>query len=222
MKIKEIIIEGPREDKIALNQGKKLIAAYQAKDSKFATPFSTANELVDYLSANTNPGYIQWVVTNYINDNELQLEDLPTVRDLLSEYDVKKKIKNLGLASDISAYKFAALRDALAAIRNTPHHVNKLMSTYYDTMKYQVEIGNGEWKFQSGDVNIYTPLTYEGSTALRKCAPNDISLCVTFLDDRSHYDEYSAIGTLDFVLTSELLRPKGRSSSHQQLILENG
>ena len=75
------------------------------------------------------------------------------------------------------------------------------MSTYYETMKYQVEIGNGQWIYQGGDVNIYQPYEYEGSSALRKCAPNDISLCVTYLADRSYYDDYDKHGTMHFVLT---------------------
>ena len=201
---KPMLVEGPREDKIASIHGKKLMDVY-AKKNETGFDFTDPNSLVEYMSEETVPNFVQWVVVQYINEPDFKLSDLPDVKDMIEEYNAKKITASFGLLNDLNRYTYSLLKEKLSELKDTPYHVNKLMKLYNKVMEEQVALGNGEWKFKSSRFNVYTPLNYNGSKALRECSPNDISLCTTYIDNSSHYDNYSSNGVLDYVLTPNML-----------------
>lgn len=201
-------ISEAREDSIAKNQDAKILATYNQKDvHKYPTKFNKSIDIVNFISNNTIPQYIQWTVNAYLTDRSLSFEDLPEVKVLLTKYTaMKKKTGNL-VEKDINHYTYESLISAISEIESSqdPQHANTLISTYFDTMNQQVSMGNATWKYNSSNVSIYTPTNYTGTKALRECAPNDISLCVTYTNTDSFYNNYVMNGALEFILTSNQL-----------------
>ena len=201
---RELIFEGPREVKVASIYGQRLMDVYNKKNET-GFGFDDAESLVEYMSEETVSNFVQWVVLQYINEPDFKLSDLPDVKDMIEEFNVKKLTASFGLHKDLNSYTYSSLKNKLVELKDTPYHVNKLMKLYNTVMEEQVALGNGEWKFRSSRFNVYTPLNYDGSKALRECAPNDISLCTTFLHTSMHYDSYTECGILDYVLTPNML-----------------
>ena len=198
-----------REDTIAARQGDDLLRVYHRKDAHhFHTKFNNALDLVKFISIHTVPEYIQWVVNQYVKTNyeQFNLGDLQEIKNDLVRYNELKKAAGDLVSKDINRYtNIAALRAAVNKHQGSALHKNNLMAQYYQVMEQQVKSGNGKWKHHSTNLSIYTPLCWNGCKALREIAPNEISLCVTYLKDSHYFDQYEDAGIMDFVLTPSQL-----------------
>ena len=198
-----------REDTIAGRQGDDLLRVYHKKDAQhFHTKFNNALDLVKFISIHTVPEYIQWVINQYVKTTyeQFNLGDLQEVKNDLVRYNELKKAAGDLVAKDINRYTtIEKLREALNKHQGSALHKNNLMAQYYQVMEQQVKAGNGEWKHQTTNLSIYTPKNWQGSKALREIAPNEISLCVTYTDKPTYFNQYEEAGVLDFVLTPSQL-----------------
>ena len=198
-----------REDTIAARQGDDLLRVYHRKDAHhFHTIFDNALDLVKFISIHTIPEYLQWVINQYIKTSyeQFNLGDLQEIKNDLVRYNELKKAAGDLVAKDINRYaNIDALREAINKHQGSALHKNSLMAQYYQVMEQQVKAGNGEWKHHSTNLSIYTPKNWQGSKALREIAPNEISLCVTYLNDMTFFDKYKEAGIMDFVLTPSQL-----------------
>lgn len=178
-----------REDYIAQSMGDKILAAVQ-KDMGRA--FNDPLAIVKKLSQ-ANPKYIQWITKMYVA-GQFKLEDIPRLRNDLTEFDrVKKKLEK----KDINQYNtLASLYKA-----TEPFKDNELISNrQQDQAERQSYFENGEAKLIHRDKNVtvVSPQTEEAACYFGK----GTKWC-TSGDKNNLFSKYHSAGNLFVIFTKE-------------------
>lgn len=205
MRFTQFLLED-RSDYIIQSQGSKLTQSYTTKDNN-KLPNSDPSTIIKPFVLNIPPKYLQWTVTQYINDPHFKLEDIPSFSNTLKQYEQAIKVATNDIPRDINKFtNINELRTSISKLNPDQQHTNNLTAIIYKAMSEQVKIGNAEWYEQHPEIKVYQPVNWEGSKAIRRAVgDNNISLCVTYLDDSSFYDNYESQGTMYFILTNNMM-----------------
>lgn len=188
-----------KEDFLANRDGEKLLAAVDYKNDQ---KFDDALALVNHFSSAVGPKYLQWLCRVYIKDEHFKVEDLPDLSQTLKDYE---NLKRLGAISpNIDSFKTVGELNQEVSKHSKDASDKSDIFRYKQAMREMAEAGEAELK-ELGGVLFYYPHSWEACKSLREANPDDMKLCVTYLDTSEYYDQYTAQGELNFFIVDQKL-----------------
>lgn len=205
MRASEFILEAKPEN---LGQGMldKLFATYQQRDANDNTlpeKFENGLRVANLIFQNVGPAYLIWVAKQYNQDPNFFLHDLPTWRADLNKFNRMTRGTQYQIEKDLNKYQDieqlrATMQDAMG---DHGQVVSKFYQDVTNVMNDYVAKGEATWLYKSPQYSIYYPKTWESSNICKSV----MSTNVCTIMNKGHYDDYSANGTLMYIVTQNRL-----------------